>query len=157
MLHTLATFAASVAAAVTGTATPETHAAGCRFGPEPTQPATRARRPILYRWALRDVNGVETARGSVESSDIRGALRAWNREARSRHGHGRPFLCSFEGPAFRCVGIGQQGNRGRFVAECLTREGVAVGLVDFQRADGAPIRIPDPHAVNLRHRKGVGR
>lgn len=128
-----------IAAAVTATETPGTIAAGCDFTPAASQ-APRNRRPILYRWSLRDFNGPETARGMVEASDIRGALRAWNREARSRHGHGRPFACGFEGPAYRCEPMEQCGDPSRFVADCLNREGGSVGVLLFSREDGRPIR-----------------
>lgn len=146
MLHTLATFAASVAAAVTGTATPETHAAGCRFGPEPTQPATRARRPLRYRVSVITFGGSEVYAADIVATEWRAASRLFARRIRET----RPIPCP-DGPAvrfgrFRVDGAAVYGSGFNVEgSECVA---VVILRADSGPGSGRPIRAG---------RKGAGR
>jgi hypothetical protein len=136
VVHYLASFAASVAAAVTGTETPETHAAGCRFGP--TQPATRARRPLRYRVSVLSFAGSEVYAADIVASEWRAASRLFARRIRET----RPIPCP-DGPAvrfgrFRIDGAAVYGSG--FNAEGSECVAVVILRADSGPGSGRPIR-----------------
>ena len=132
MLSKLAGFAAAVAAAVTGTDTPTTRAAGCRFGPD-GEPVT-GRRPIRFRVRVSGLIAGEW-RAECVAGEWREASRLLARRAKP---DGIP-VGGFDGPAFR-FGRFAPGAAGCMIGRAWNRDGVEVGTVTISRADGRPIR-----------------
>jgi hypothetical protein len=135
MLGYLASFAASVAAAVTGTPTAETDAAGVRFGPGTAYPAELAtgRRPL--RFSIRVVgHGGGEWRADCVAPEWRAAVRLTNRHARTAPVR----VGGFDGPAVRFGRFSADG--GRMIGRAYNADGVEIGTVSIGRADGSPIR-----------------
>lgn len=145
MFHYLASFAASVAAAVTGTETPETRAAGCRFGythsagDGSTWPtATRARRPLRYRVSVLSFSGSEVYAADIVAPEWRAASRLFARRIRET----RPIPCP-DGPAvrfgrFRIDGAAVYGSG--FNADGSECVAVVILRADSGPGSGRPIR-----------------
>lgn len=132
MFQRLASVAASIAAAVTGTETPETRAAGIVSGP-----GARPETPVSFRWRLTPYGEGSGCSGTVDARDTRAAFRTVAREMSAANP--RRFPCGFDGPAVR-LGSGIRAEGPGYVADAYGPDGVCCGFVSIVRADGRPIR-----------------
>lgn len=126
MLQRLASVAGAIAAAVTGTETADTRAAGIRFGPD--SPG------VAFRWRLTPYGEGSGCAGTVAARDTREAFRTVTREMSARG-----FVCGLDGPAVR-LGRGIRAEGPGYVSDAYGPDGVCCGFVSIVRADGRPIR-----------------
>jgi len=130
MFERLASVAGAIAAAVTGTETADTRAAGIRFGPD-ARPASAG---VAFRWRLTPYGEGSGSSGTVTARDTREAFRTVAREMSARG-----FVCGFDGPAVR-LGRGIRAEGPGYVSDAYGPDGVCCGFVSVVRADGRPIR-----------------
>lgn len=126
MFQRLASVAGAIAAAVTGTETADTRAAGIRFGPD--SPG------VAFRWRLTPYGEGSGSSGTVAARDTREAFRTVAREMSARG-----FVCGLDGPAVR-LGRGIRAEGPGYVSDAYGPDGVCCGFVSIVRADGRPIR-----------------
>ena len=129
MMQRFASVAEAIAAAVTGTETADTRAAGIRFGPD--SPG------VAFRWRLTPYGEGSGCAGTVAARDTRAAFRTVAREMSAANP--RRFPCGFDGPAVR-LGSGIRAEGPGYVADAYGPDGVCCGFVSIVRADGRPIR-----------------
>jgi hypothetical protein len=127
MLGKLASMAAGLAAAVTGTRTEDTDAAGCRFGPAPAEPVG-----TLFVLSLFGHDDSEPFRGRIRARDYRAAVRVLSARVKVR---GIPV--NFDGPVVRFDFDGARDGVTYF--DALNTEGGSVGILRVSREDGRPI------------------
>jgi hypothetical protein len=131
MLHRIMRAASTIAAAVTGTATAETDAAGCRFGPDSA--AATGRRPLRFAVRVTGFAGGEWRADTIAPE--------WRAAARliSRHARTAPVRVGlFDGPAVRFGHFAIDG--GTVLGRAFNADGVEIGTISIVRADGRPIR-----------------
>ena len=126
MFQRLASVAGAIAAAVTGTETADTRAAGVRFGPD--SPG------VAFRWRLTPYGEGSGCSGTVAARDTREAFRTVAREMSARG-----LVCGLDGPAVR-IGRGIRAEGSGYVSDAYGPDGVCCGFVSIVRADGRPIR-----------------
>jgi hypothetical protein len=135
MFAKLASVAGAIAAAVTGTETADTRAAGVRFGPD-----AAAARGVVYAWRLRRFDAGPHESGTVTARDIRDAFRTLARNvAQDARFGGRRFPCGPDGPAV-FIGRGIRADGDGYAVDAIGPGGVACGVFSVVRADGRPIR-----------------
>ena len=139
MMQCFASVAGAIAAAVTGTETADTRAAGIRFGPD-TRSASGPDTPgVAFRWRLRPWHGGPGLCGTVRARDIRAAFRKLSRDmAQDFRFRGTAFPC-VDGPAVR-IGAGIRADGDGYASEAYGPDGMSVGVVSIVRRDGRPIR-----------------
>jgi hypothetical protein len=131
MLQTLKDTAAVLAAALTGTRTDDTDAAGCRFGPDARM--IRGARTV-WRFEIVTTEGVSAGVGTIPARDSREAFQAFARMIR-----GARTVCGPDGPAVAVVGVDSTGKALPQVRALRGPDGVECGHVRITRADGRPI------------------
>jgi len=135
MLQRFASVAGAIAAAVMGTETADTRAAGIRFGPD-ARPASEG---VAFRWRLKPWHGGPGLCGTVRARDIRAAFRKLSRDmAQDFRFRGTAFPC-VDGPAVR-IGAGIRADGDGYASEAYGPDGMSVGVVSIVRRDGRPIR-----------------